>query len=182
MTSFNDLTPGAWNFDPAHSDVEFTVRHAGISKVRGNFEDVSASLVVAEPAENSSVTATVQMASIDTRNADRDGHVKGADFFDVENYPTMTFASTSIVSEGEEFTLNGDLTIKGETRPVSFKGEFGGVAVDPFGAQRAGFSATATISRKDFGITWNAALETGGVLVSDKVAISLDVAFTAPEA
>ena len=182
MTSFNELTPGTWNFDPTHSEVEFTVRHAGISKVRGNFTDVSAELTVAEPAENSSVKATVQMDSIDTRNADRDGHVKGGDFFDVENYPTMTFTSTSIEADGEDFTLNGDLTIKGETRPVSFKGEFGGVAVDPFGATRAGFSATTSISRKDFGITWNAALETGGVLVSDKVSISLDVAFTAPQA
>ena len=182
MTSFNELTPGTWNFDPTHSEVEFTVRHAGISKVRGNFTDVSAELTVAEPAENSSVKATVQMDSIDTRNADRDGHVKGGDFFDVENYPTMTFTSTSIEADGEDFTLNGDLTIKGETRPVSFKGEFGGVAVDPFGATRAGFSATTTISRKDFGITWNAALETGGVLVSDKVSIYLDVAFTAPQA
>ncbi|MGK4065870.1 YceI family protein [Rothia sp. HC945] len=179
MTAFNELTPGTWTFDPAHSEVEFTVRHAGISKVRGTFNEVSADLNVGE---SSSVTASVSVGSLDTGNADRDAHVKGSDFFDAENYPEMTFTSTSVESDGEDFTLNGDLTVKGETRPVSFTGEFGGVAVDPFGATRAGFSVATSISRKEFGITWNAALETGGVLVSDKVIISLDVAFVAPSA
>ncbi|WP_129660342.1 YceI family protein [Rothia uropygialis] len=179
MTTFNELSAGTWTLDPAHSEVEFTVRHAGISKVRGTFQEVSAELNVGE---QSSVTASANIASLDSGNADRDGHVKGADFFDAENYPTMTFTSTSIESDGEDFTLNGDLTIKDETRPVSFKGEFGGVAVDPFGATRAGFSASTSISRKDFGMTWNAALETGGVLVSDKVNISLEVSFIAPQA
>lgn len=179
MTNFNELSAGTWTFDSAHSEVAFTVRHAGISKVRGTFENVSAELVVGE---QSSVTASVDIASVETGSADRDGHVKSADFFDAETYPNMTFTSTSLESDGEDVTLTGDLTIKDQTRPVVFTGEFGGVAVDPFGTTRAGFSVTASISRKDFGITWNAALEAGGVLVSDKVNITLDAAFTAPQA
>lgn len=179
MTNFNELSAGTWTFDSAHSEVAFTVRHAGISKVRGTFENVSAELVVGE---QSSVMASVDIASVETGSADRDGHVKSADFFDAETYPNMTFTSTSLESDGEDVTLKGDLTIKDQTRPVVFTGEFGGVAVDPFGTTRAGFSVTASISRKDFGITWNAALEAGGVLVSDKVNITLDAAFTAPQA
>ncbi|PLC10736.1 polyisoprenoid-binding protein [Kocuria flava] len=180
-TQLNGLTPGSWTFDPAHSEVAFTVRHAGISRVRGTFREVDAQLQVAEPIENSTLTATVQMASIDTKNADRDAHVRGADFFDVETYPTMTFRSTAVAFDGEEGTITGELTIKDVTRTVELATEFNGVAVDPFGVTRAGFTAETTISRKDFGITWNAALEAGGVLVSDKVDITLDVAFTAPQ-
>ncbi|MEX5303369.1 YceI family protein [Kocuria sabuli] len=181
MSQFNGLVPGSWTFDPAHSEVAFTVRHAGISKVRGTFRDVDAQLRVAEPIEDSVLEATVQMASIDTKNADRDGHVRSADFFDVEQHPTMTFRSTSVAFEGEEGTITGELTIKDVTRTVEFATEFNGVVVDAFGVTRGGFSAETTISRKDFGITWNAAMEAGGVLVSDKVAITLDVAFTAPQ-
>jgi polyisoprenoid-binding protein YceI len=181
MSQFNGLVPGSWTFDPAHSEVAFTVRHAGISKVRGTFRDVDAQLRVADPIEESVLEATVQMASIDTKNADRDGHVRSADFFDVEKHPTMIFRSTSVAFEGEEGTITGELTIKDVTRTVEFATEFNGVVVDAFGVTRGGFSAETTISRKDFGITWNAAMEAGGVLVSDKVAITLDVAFTAPQ-
>lgn len=181
MSQFNGLVPGSWTFDPAHSEVAFTVRHAGISKVRGTFRDVDAQLRVADPIEESVLEATVQMASIDTKNADRDGHVRSADFFDVEKHPTMIFRSTSVAFEGEEGTITGELTIKDVTRTVEFATEFNGVVVDAFGVTRGGFSAGTTISRKDFGITWNAAMEAGGVLVSDKVAITLDVAFTAPQ-
>lgn len=177
-----ELTAGTWNFDPAHSEITFTVRHAGISKVRGSFAAVDAQLQVAENISNSTVTATAQVDSITTGNADRDGHLKSADFFDAENHPTITFTSTSFELDGEELTLAGDLTIKGETRPVTFTGEFAGAVVDAFGATRAGASVSTTISRKDFGITWNAAIEAGGVLVSDKVTLTLDVAFTAPQA
>lgn len=177
----NDLTTGAWTYDPAHSEVGFIVRHAGISKVRGAFREVEAQLEVAEPTEASRITAVVQMASIDTQNADRDAHVKSADFFDVEQHPTMTFISTASALDGEEGIITGELTIKGVTRTVELKTEFNGVVVDAFGVTRAGFSAETAISRKDFGITWNAAMEAGGVLVSDKVFISLDVAFTAPQ-
>ncbi|GGG63373.1 hypothetical protein GCM10011374_28440 [Kocuria dechangensis] len=181
MSQLTNLVPGSWTFDPAHSEVGFTVRHAGISKVRGTFHDVDAQLQVADPVENSTLAATIQMASIDTKNADRDGHVRSADFFAVDEHPTMTFTSTAVAFDGEEGTITGELTIKGVTRTVELETEFNGVVVDAFGVTRAGFSATTTISRKDFGITWNAAMEAGGVLVSDKVVINLDVAFTAPQ-
>ncbi|MCT1357969.1 MULTISPECIES: YceI family protein [Rothia] len=181
MTAFEGLTAGTWTLDPAHSEVAFTVRHAGISKVRGIFEQTEAELHAGETAQDSSVRATVQIASINTKNEGRDGHVKGPEFFDAENHPQMVFESTEITADGEDLTLVGNLTIKGETRPVTFTGEFGGVAVDPFGTTRAGFSASTTISRKDFGITWNAALEAGGVMVSDKVKIEIDAEFTAPQ-
>ena len=181
MTAFEGLTAGTWTLDPALSEVAFTVRHAGISKVRGVFEQTAAQLQAGETVEDSSVRATVQIESINTKNEGRDGHVKGEEFFDAAKHPEMVFESTELTADGEDITLAGNLTIKGETRPVTFTGEFGGVAVDAFGTTRAGFSAAATISRKDFGITWNAALEAGGVMVSDKVKIEIDAEFTAPE-
>ncbi|WP_285728147.1 YceI family protein [Psychromicrobium xiongbiense] len=172
------LTTGTWNLDPAHSVVSFTVRHAGISKARGTFADVAATAVVGESLSGSSVQATIQAASVETGNPDRNAHVRSADFFDVEQFPELTFVSTGLVGQGETYDLAGDLTIHGITHPVTFEVEFEGVAVDPFGNTKAGFSAEATISRKDFGLTWNAALEAGGVLVSDKVVISIDAQFT----
>lgn len=175
-----ELTPGTWSLDPAHTEVGFVVRHAGISKVRGQFTEADATLVVGEGVAASSVTATVQTASFDSNDDNRDAHVKGTDFFDVEQFPTMTFTSTGAQGSAEEFQLTGDLTIKGITKPVTFDVEFGGMAVDPFGATRAGFSATAQISRKEFGLTWNAMLEAGGVLVGDKVTIVIDSAFVLP--
>ncbi len=171
------LTQGVWNLDATHSEVGFTVRHAGISKVRGKFTDITATATVGQTAADSSVTATIQAASFDSGDANRDGHVRGADFFDVEQFPELTFVSTSIADSGDDYELSGDLTIRGITKPVTFETEFNGVAVDPFGATRAGFSGKASISRKDFGLTWNAALEAGGVLVGDKVTITLEVAF-----
>ncbi|MFW0120331.1 YceI family protein [Rothia sp. P5764] len=176
-----ELTTGTWNYDATHSEVGFTVRHAGITKVRGSFSQVEAELTIAENIAESTVEATVGMDSVSTGNADRDGHLRGADFFDAENHPEMIFTSTSFELDGQDLTIAGNLTIKGETRPVTFTGEFTGAVVDAFGATRAGASVTTTISRKDFGITWNAAVEAGGVLVSDKVVINLDVAFIAPE-
>ncbi|WP_336714626.1 YceI family protein [Arthrobacter sp. USHLN218] len=175
-----ELTPGTWNLDLAHSEVGFTVRHAGISKVRGQFTDAEGTLVVGETLEGSSVQAVVKTASFDSNDDNRDAHVKGADFFDVEQYPNMTFKASGVEGTPEEFKLAGDLTIKDTTLPVVFDVEFGGMAVDPFGATRAGFSATTQISRKQFGITWNAALEAGGVLVGDKVTINVDAAFVLP--
>ncbi|WP_417219467.1 YceI family protein [Arthrobacter sp.] len=176
------LTPGTWKLDQAHTEVGFSVRHAGISKVRGAFTDSDATLTVGESLEGSKVEAVVKTASFDSNDENRDGHVKSADFFDVEQFPEMTFVSTGTAGDHEEFVLKGNLTIKETTLPVEFKVEFGGVAVDPFGATRAGFSATTQISRKQFGITWNAALEAGGVLVGDKVTINVDSAFVLPSA
>lgn len=175
-----ELTPGAWTLDQAHTEVGFSVRHAGISKVRGQFTEADATLVVGESVDSSSVEATVKTASFDSNDNNRDAHVKGADFFDVEQFPHMTFKATQVQGTPENFRVSGDLTIKETTKPVTFDVEFGGVAVDPFGATRAGFSASAQISRKEFGITWNAALEAGGVLVGAKVTITVDSAFVLP--
>jgi polyisoprenoid-binding protein YceI len=175
-----ELTPGTWALDQAHTEVGFSVRHAGISKVRGQFTEADATLVVGETLATSSVEATVKIASFDSNNNDRDAHVKGPDFFNAEQFPNMTFTATDVQGTPETFRLSGDLTIKETTKPVTFDVEFGGMAVDPFGATRAGFSASTQISRKDFGITWNAALEAGGVLVGDKVTITIDSAFVLP--
>jgi polyisoprenoid-binding protein YceI len=175
-----EIIPGTWNLDTSHSEVGFTVRHAGISKVRGSFTDVEGTLTVGDSIATSKVEATIKTESFDSNDNNRDAHVKGPDFFNVEEFPEMTFVSTGVAGTPEEFELQGNLTIKETTKPVSFKVEFGGVAVDPFGATRAGFSATTQISRKEFGITWNAALEAGGVLVGDKVTITVDSAFVLP--
>lgn len=171
------IIPGTWNLDKSHTEVGFTVRHAGISKVRGSFTDIDGTLTVGDSLAGSKVQAIIKTESFDSNDNNRDAHVKGADFFNVEQFPEMTFVSTGVAGTPENFELQGNLTIKETTKPVTFKVEFGGVAVDPFGATRAGFSATTQISRKEFGITWNAALEAGGVLVGDKVTINVDSAF-----
>ena len=171
MSNLSDLTAGTWNVDASHSEVGFTGRHLMVSKVRGQFKDFAAVVTVAQPFEQSTVEATVQMASVDTNSADRDAHVKSADFFDVENNPTMTFKSNKITDN----TLEGLLTIKGVSKQVSFDLDFGGISADPWGGTRAGFEATTEINRKDFGLTWNVALEGGGVLVGEKIKIALDV-------
>ncbi|GAB3534673.1 YceI family protein [Arthrobacter tecti] len=174
------LTQGTWNFDGAHSEVGFTVRHAGISKVRGNFDTVDATLQVGSSLQDSKITATIKTASFNSNDANRDAHVRGDDFFAVEEFPEMTFESKRVEGAGETYQLVGDLTIRGVTKEVVIDTEFNGVAIDPFGATRAGFSGQTVISRKEFGLTWNAALEAGGVLVGDKVTINVDAAFVAP--
>ena len=177
-----NLTTGTWTLDSSHSEIGFTVRHAGISKVRGQFKEADATLNLAENVADSKVNATIKTASFDSGDVNRDGHVRGEDFFDVEKFPEISFVSNAIVPKGDAYELQGELTIKGVTRPVALETELNGVAVDPFGNTRAGLTAETTISRKDFGLTWNAVLETGGVLVSDKVAINLELAFIAPAA
>jgi len=169
-------TSGTWVLDPSHTRLGFAAKHAMVTTVRGAFLDFEGSLTLDgdEPA-NSNAHLVIQAASFDSGSAQRDGHVKGADFLDVENHPTLTFASTSVRQDGNDFVLVGDLTIHGTTRPVQIAVELEGVDKDPFGNERVGFSGTATISRKDFGLTWNVALESGGILVSDKVKITLDV-------
>ncbi len=179
------LTPGTWNLDATHTDVDFTVRHAGISKVRGTFNAVEGSLVVGEDAQAHNVNITIDAASIDTGQPDRDGHIRSGDFFETEAHPHITFVSTEVRAEGNdlaEFVLVGDLTIKGNTQRVELKAEFGGQTVDAFGMTRAGFEATGEISRKEFDITWNAPLQAaaGGVLVSDAVKIQIDASFVLP--
>ena len=170
------LAAGTWNLDASHSVVGFTVRHLMVSKVRGKFTDFTARVVVAGDPLQSVVEAEVQMASIDTGDENRDNHLRTNDFFDVEHFPTMTLRSTGFEPKGgDDFVMHTELTIRGVTRPVDFDLELGGVGPDPWGGTRAGFTASATINRKDFGVEWNAPLETGGVVVSDKVNIELDV-------
>jgi polyisoprenoid-binding protein YceI len=171
MASINDLPAGTWNIDASHSELGFTARHLMVTKVRGKFNEFEGSAKVADDVTASQVTAVVQLASIDTGSADRDAHLKSGDFFDVENNPTMSFISTEVTED----TLKGDLTIKGVTKPVEFDLEFNGLATDPWGNQKAGFEASTEINRKDFGLEWNVALEGGGVLVSEKIKINLDV-------
>ncbi|HMT32239.1 MAG TPA: YceI family protein [Dermatophilaceae bacterium] len=171
MSALSDLTPGTWTVDPNHSEVGFVARHLMVSKVRGRFSDVAGTVTVAEKFADSSVTASAQIASVSTGNADRDAHLTSPDFFDAETYPQMTFVSTAVTPD----SLTGDLTIKGVTRSVTFDLEFGGVAQDPWGNTKAAFEARADVNRKDWGLNWNAALEGGGVLVSEKIAIVLDI-------
>lgn len=170
MTTLKDLTPGVWTVDPSHSTVGFVARHL-VAKVRGKFTEFTADVKVGDELEDSTLTATVQLGSIETGSADRDGHLKSGDFFDIENTPEMTFTSTKITPD----TLEGDLTIKGVTKPVTFDLEFEGVSADPWGGTRAGFDASTEISRKDFGLTWNVAVEGGNLLVGDKVKINLEI-------
>jgi polyisoprenoid-binding protein YceI len=171
-------TTTTWNIDPVHSTAEFKVRHMMITNVKGQFRAVSG-IVKLDEADltRSRVEASIEAASIDTRNADRDAHLKSADFFDVATFPTLTFVSTRVTPTGAgELAVEGDLTIHGVTRSVVFAVDGPTPAAkDPWGNTRVGLSATTKINRKDFGLTWNAALETGGVLVGDEVTITLDV-------
>ena len=175
MTQITDLK-GTYTLDPSHSEVGFTTRHAMVTKVRGAFSDYSGTATIdgANPSA-SSLEVTVQAASIDTRSADRDAHVRGADFFDVEQYPTITFRSTDFAVHGDTVDVTGDLTIKDVTSSVTIPFEFNGAATDPFGHERIGFEGKVDVSRADFGLTWNAALESGGFLVSDKVTLEFEV-------
>ena len=180
-TSTLPLTTGTWTADPAHTTVGFVVRHLGLSKVRGRFDGVRAQLVVGDDLATSSVTAEVDMATVTTGNADRDAHLTSSDFFNAETHPTMSFTSTSITGDGETFTLAGDITINGVTRPIELDVEFFGTSVFPMDqSTRAGFSATGSLSRKDFGIEFNGPLGGNKVMIADKVAIDLDVQLIAP--
>lgn len=169
-----ELTAGTWNIDPAHSEVTFVIRHL-MTKVRGTFTEFSGSVEIADELSASKASAEVKMASLDTRNADRDAHVRTADVLDVEKYPNMTFTGTGVRAEDGEYYLDGDLTIKDVTRPVSFRVEYNGVGEDPWGGTRAGFSAETTINRKDWGIEFNIPLKGEKALLSDKVEIQLEV-------
>src|SRR5262245_30661307 len=161
---------GTWAIDPVHSEVGFSVRHMMVSKVRGKFTKFSGEIVTAENPLASSVTAEIDLSSIDTGAEQRDGHLRSPDFFDTENHPLMTYRSTGVRAEGDRYVVDGELSLKGVTRSVQLTLEPNGFGPDAYGGTRAGFSATAEINRQDFGVSWNAALETGGVVVSDKVA------------
>ncbi|WP_299446545.1 YceI family protein [uncultured Phycicoccus sp.] len=165
------LSAGTWTIDPTHSEIGFVARHLMVTKVRGSFTDVAGTVVVAEDLAASTAEVTIKTASVSTGTPDRDAHLRSGDFFDAENHPDMTFRSTSF--DGE--TLVGDLTIKGVTNPVTLDVDFGGVATDPWGNEKAAFEATGEIDRTAWGLTWNASLERGGVLVSEKIKIAIDL-------
>jgi len=166
---------GTYELDPNHKRVGFVVRHLMVSKVRGNFGEATATITVTDDPMQTSVTATVNTASVNTGQTDRDNHLRSGDFFDVEKYPTMEFRSTGIKShDGDEFIVDGELTIKDVTRPVELKVEFEGVGRSPYGFDVFGFTATTEIDREDWGLTWNMALEQGGVMVAKKVKIEIE--------
>lgn len=170
------LTAGIWNIDPVHSEFTFTARHAGVSKVRGHFEDIAGIVNVADILEDSTVTAEADVESISTRNPQRDGHLKSGDFFEAETNPKLTFKSTGINAESnDEFELIGDLTMRGVTKEVTFATEFSGVATDPNDNQVAGLSAVAKVDRKEFGMEFNAVLGGGELLVSNTIKIELEL-------
>jgi polyisoprenoid-binding protein YceI len=166
---------GTWAIDHAHTEVGFTVRHMMVSKVRGRFADFEGTIVTGANPLDSSVNASIDLGSISTNNEQRDAHIRSADFFDVENHPKMIYRSTGVRPAGDRFVLDGELTLRGITRQVPLTLELNGFGPDPYGGIRAGFSATAEINRQDFGVNWNAAIEAGGVVVSDKVTIHLEV-------
>ncbi len=170
-----ELTAGTYVIDPSHSTASFSVRHAGIAKVRGTIAIASGTVTVGENIESSAVEAVLDATSVNTGDANRDNHLKSADFWHAEERPTWTFASTTVKADDDDFVVVGDLTINGVTNQIELPTEFTGTAVDPFGNSRAGFEAELEISRADYGLTWNAALEAGGFLVGDKVKIALDI-------
>jgi polyisoprenoid-binding protein YceI len=174
-TQIPGYVAGTWTIDPSHSEVGFAVRHLMVSKVRGKFTSFEGHIVTGEDPLASSVTASVDLASIDTGTEQRDEHIRSADFFEVEANRTMTYRSTGIRPDGDDFVLEGELTLKGVTRPVPLALELNGFGDDPWGGTRVGFSARGEINRSDFGISWNAALEGGGVVVGDKVQIHLEI-------
>lgn len=182
MSSVNDHA-GTYTIDPAHSEIGFTARHAMVTKVRGTFDTFSGTATSGKNLEGAAISVDIDAASINTRNEGRDGHVKSADFFDVENFPKITFTSTSVTAKGDdELEVTGELTIKDVTKTVTIDFEFEGEVVDSFGATRAGFEGELEINRTDFGLTWNAPLKTDGVLVSEKIKLNFDISATKNEA
>jgi polyisoprenoid-binding protein YceI len=174
-TTIPGYVAGKWSIDPVHSEVGFSVRHMMVSKVRGRFTEFSGDIVTAERPEDSSVTAEISLSSINTGNEQRDEHIRSADFFEVESFPTMTYRSTAVRVEDGDFLVDGDLTLKGVTKNVPLRLELNGFGPDAYGGTRAGFTATAEINRRDFNVNFNAPMQNGGAVVSDKITIHLEI-------
>ena len=174
-TTIPGYVAGKWSIDPVHSEVGFSVRHMMVSKVRGRFTEFSGDIVTAERPEDSSVTAEISLSSINTGQEQRDAHIRSADFFEVETYPTMTYRSTGVRVEDGDFVVDGDLTLKGVTKNVPLRLELNGFGPDAYGGTRAGFTATAEINRRDFNVSFNAPMQNGGAVVSDKITIHLEI-------
>jgi polyisoprenoid-binding protein YceI len=170
-----DYRVGTWKLDPAHSELSFSVRHLKVAKVRGTFDSFDVTIVTAENPADTTVEAVIDVASVNTRQEMRDNHLRTSDFFLVEEHPTMTFRSTGFTVDGDDFTVTGELTLRGITQPVTLTGEFGGIVVDGYGNTKAGASAHTKINRQDFGVSWNAALEAGGMTLGDDVTISMEL-------
>jgi polyisoprenoid-binding protein YceI len=179
ITPTQQLT-GTYTIDPSHSRVGFVARHAMVTKVRGGFDDFAGTFTIdGDEPSNSSAELTIEAASIDTRNADRDAHLQSNDFFAMEQYPQLHFASTAIEQvSGTDYRVTGDLTLRGVTKPVTIDLEYTGAAVDPWGNLRVGFEGSIKVNRKDWGLNWNTALEAGGVLVSEKVTLEFEISAT----
>ena len=175
LTGIPGYVAGTWSIDPVHSEVGFTARHMMVSKVRGKFRTFSGEIVTGADALGSSVSAEIDLSSIDTGNEQRDAHIRSADFFEVETYPTMTYRSTGTRQDGDVYILDGKLTLKGVTRDVELALEINGFGPDAFGGTRAGFSAIGEINRRDFGVNFGAVMETGGAVVSDRITIQLEI-------
>lgn len=179
ITTRTDLPPaGVWDLDPAHSDLRITARHLMVTKVRGTFAQITGSLEVAEDPTESTVRIEARADSVTTGVPDRDQHLRSADFLDAENFPLVTFASTDLTENGEDWKLAGDLTIRGVTRPVSFDLSYEGSVVDPYGQTKAAFVARGEVHREEFGLTWNVPLEGGGVLVSKSFQVEFEAQAT----
>ena len=174
-TTIPGYVAGTWTIDPVHSEVGFSVRHMMVSKVRGRFTRFSGEIVTADDPTRSSVTAEIDLSSIDTGQDQRDAHIRSADFFEVETYPTMTYRSTGVRGHGSDYILDGELTLKGITKSVPLVLELNGFGPDPYGGTRAGFTASGEINRRDFNVNFNAPLQNGGVVVSDKVTLHLEI-------
>jgi polyisoprenoid-binding protein YceI len=166
---------GTWRLDPAHSEVAFTVKHLAISKVRGRFENFDVTIVTAENPAESTIEATIDVGSVNTGQEARDNHLRTSDFFLVEEHPHMIFTSTGIEIDGDDFTVTGDLKLRGVTQSVTLKGELGGITTDDYGRVKAAATASTKINRQDFGVSWNAALEAGGFTLGDDVTINLEL-------
>lgn len=175
MTAPTAASTSVWKLDPSHTTVEFSARHLMITTVKGRIADVEGTVTMnGSTPETAVVEATLKAASIDTRTEQRDQHLRSADFLDAENFPAVTFTSTTIGGTKEQFTMHGDLTIRGTTKPVTLDVTYEGTGKDPWGGERMGFSAAGKIDRRDFGLTYNQALEAGGVLVSNEIKIHID--------
>ncbi|MBC7725246.1 MAG: YceI family protein [Burkholderiaceae bacterium] len=172
--SIPGYTAGTWALDPIHSEITFSVRHLAISKVKGSFEKFDLAVVTTENPLDTKLTASIEVASINTRQKDRDNHLRTNDFFAADEFPTIDFVSSAVRQDGDELLIDGELTMRGITRPVTFAGEFGGIIVNGYGQTVAGASFTTKINRLDFGVKWNAAVEAGGLTLGDEVTITID--------
>lgn len=175
VSDVSSLPTGVWSIDPGHADVSFVGRHFGLTKVRGRFTGIDGAVHVADPIDQSTIEVIIDMTTVESGSADRDAHLLSSDLFDIETYPTATFRSTGIDAGSASGCIDGELTIKGVTRPVTLDVDYVGHAVDPWDNERAVFSASTTIDRNDFGVSWNMPLDAGGLLVSKEIRIEIDV-------